>query len=130
MLANAETKWAVLKAFNALIDHIANGRLKETMACFSDDGDVALFGSEQSDTSIGPDAIREHMAEIYARPYRILFDLQPGKVSARGNVAWVTAEGTYRLSTADERLPYRLTAIMERQGERWLWRVFSGSSPA
>jgi SnoaL-like domain len=129
VLANAETKWAVLKAFNALIDHIANGRLKETMACFTEDADVALFGSELSDTSLGAEAIREHMTEIYARPYRVLFDLQPGKVSAHGHVAWVTAEGTLRLSTEDERRPYRLTAIMERRGDRWLWQRFEGSEP-
>ena len=129
MLANAETKWAVLKVFNALIDHIANGRLNETMACFSDDADVALFGSEASDTSLGAEAIRHHLAGIYARPYRVLFDLQPGKVSAHGNIAWVTAEGTFRLSTEDERRPYRLTAVMERRRDRWLWQLFCGSEP-
>ena len=129
MLANAETKWAVLKAFDALIDHIANGRLRETMACFTDDADVALFGSELSDTSLGAASIREHLAEIYARPYRVLFDLRPGKVSAYGSVAWVTAEGTLRLSTEDERRPYRLTAVIERRGDRWLWQLFSGSEP-
>jgi hypothetical protein len=129
MLANAETKWAVLKSFNALIEHIANGRLNETMACFTEDADVALFGSEVSDTSFGVAAIREHMAEIYARPYRVLFDLQPGKVSAHGNVAWLTADGTFRLSTDDQRQPYRLTAIFERRADRWLWQVFSGSEP-
>lgn len=129
MLANAETKWAVLKSFSALIDHIANGRLRQTMACFTEDADVALFGSELSDTSLGTEAIREHMAEIYARPYRVLFDLQPGKVSAHGNVAWLTAEGTLRLSTDDERRPYRLTAIMERRGPHWLWQRFEGSEP-
>lgn len=129
MLANAEAKWAVLQAFNALIDHIANGRPRETMACFSEDADVALFGSELIDTSLGVDAIREHLSEIYARPYRVLFDLQPSKVSAYGKVAWVTAEGTLRLSTEDERRPYRLTAVMERRGGRWLWQLFSGSEP-
>jgi ketosteroid isomerase-like protein len=129
MLANAETKWAVLKAFSTLIDHIANGRLNETMACFTDDADVALFGSELSDTSLGAASIREHLAMFYAQPYRILFDLEPGKVSAHGNVAWLTAEGTLRLSTDDERRPYRLTAIMERRGNRWLWQRFEGSEP-
>ncbi|HVY20203.1 MAG TPA: nuclear transport factor 2 family protein [Bauldia sp.] len=129
MLASAETKWAVLTAFNALIDHIANGRLNETMACFTEDADVALFGSELADTSLGVEAIRAHVAEIYARPYRVLFDLQPGKVSARGNVAWLTAEGTYRLSTEDEGHPYRLSAILERRTDRWLWQRFDGSEP-
>jgi hypothetical protein len=130
MLANAETKWAVLSAFNALIDHIANGRVAETAAAFTEDADVALFGSEVSERVIGPADVRAHFVAIYARPYRVLFDLQAGKVSARGNVAWLTADGTYRLSTDDARKPYRLTAIFERRDGRWLWQLFSGSEPA
>ena len=129
MLANAETKWAVLKVFGELIDHVANGRLNETMACFTDDADVSLYGSEEADTSLGAASIREHMAMLYARPYRILFDLQPGKVSAHGNVAWLTADGAVRRSTDDERRLYRLTAVFERRRGKWLWQVFSGSEP-
>jgi hypothetical protein len=129
MLANAETKWAVLSAFNALIDYIANGRVAETAAAFTDDADVALFGSEVTDRAIGPADVRAHFVAIYARPYRVLFDLTPGKVSAHGNVAWLTADGTYCLSTGDKRKPYRLTAIFERRQGKWLWQVFSGSEP-
>lgn len=127
MLANAETKWGVLKTLTTLVEAIANGRLNETMACFSDDADVALFGSEATDTGIGAPAIRQHMAELYARPYRILFDLTPGKVSAHGHVAWLTAEGTYRLSTDDASHPYRLTVVFERRREQWLVQLFSGA---
>jgi hypothetical protein len=46
-----------------------------------------------------------------------------------GNVAWVTGEGTYRLTTGGAELPYRLTAVLERRRDRWLWQVFSGSEP-
>jgi hypothetical protein len=129
VLASAETKWAVLAAFNALVEHMANGRLNETMACFSDDADVALFGSEMADTAIGPEAIRAHFATLYAQPFRVLFELQPGKVSSQSNMAWLTADGTYRLSTDDQRMPYRLTVLMVRRADRWLWQLFAGSEP-
>jgi hypothetical protein len=129
VLANAETKWAVLTAFNTLIGHVANGRLNETMACFSDDADVALFGSEVADAAIGPATIREHFALLYVQPFRVLFDLTPGKVSSQSNVAWLTADGTYRLSSDDARHPYRLTAIMVRRADHWLWQAFSGPEP-
>ena len=129
MLANAETGWAVLKSFNALIGHIANGRLNESMACFTDDAEVALFGSEVIDTAIGAEAVRAHLAEVFARPYRILFDLQPGKVSAHGNVAWLTADGSVRRSTDDVLNPYRISAVLERRKQQWLWQLFSGSEP-
>jgi hypothetical protein len=44
-------------------------------------------------------------------------------------VAWLTAEGTYRLSTDDERKPYRVTAVFERRQGKWLWQLFSGAEP-
>jgi hypothetical protein len=129
VLAGAETKWAVLKTFNGLIEHIANGRLNETMACFSAEPDVALYGSEVSDVAIGPEAIRAHFAALYAKPFRVLFDLQPGKVSSQSNMAWLVADGTYRLSTEDADHPYRLAGLMVRRADQWLWQVFSGSEP-
>ena len=51
------------------------------------------------------------------------------RVSAAGNVAWIMGEGTYTLSTGGEAFPYRLTGILERRRDRWLWQVFSGSEP-
>jgi hypothetical protein len=129
VLATAEVKWQVLSAFSTLIDHIANGRVNETMAAFSDDADIAMVGSEAGERATGPEEVRAQFVSIYARPYRVLFDLQPGKVSAHGNVAWLTAEGTYHLSTGDERKPYRVTAVFERRRGKWLWQLFSGAEP-
>ena len=129
MIANAEVKWAVFKAVDTLLDHIANGRLRETVACFSDDADVALFGSEAGDRAIGSAAIRQHFADFYARPFRINFTFPDRRVSAHGNVAWFVGEGSYRLSTADSDMPYRLTGVFERRRDQWLWQLFCGSEP-
>ena len=129
MQANAETKWAVLKAVDTFFDHVANGRLRESLACFTEDVDIALIGCEHGELSIGAEAIRAHLAAIYARPYRVLFRFTERRVSALGSVAWFTGEGLYRHSTDDEERPYRLTAVLERRGDRWLWQLFSGSEP-
>ena len=129
MLANAEVKWAVLKAVDVFFDHIANGRLHESVACFTDDADITLIGSEAGELAVGAARIRALLADVYARPYRVLFRFSDRRVSAHGNVAWFTGEGTFRLSTGDEERPYRLSAVLERRGDRWLWQLFSGSEP-
>ena len=129
MLANAETRWAVLQAVDILLDHIANGRHRESLACFTGDPDAALLGSEASESAIGPEALRAFFATLYAQPYRVLFKLPDRRISAIGNVVWFSGEGTYRLSTGDEEKPYRLTGVLERRGDRWLWQLFSGSEP-
>jgi ketosteroid isomerase-like protein len=129
MRANAETRWAVLAAVDALFDHIANGRHQESIESFTDDADVMLIGSEPSELAVGPQALRTFFADLYARPYRVLFSLPERRVSAAGNVAWITGEGTYVLSTGGEPAPYRLTGVLERRRGRWLWQLFSGSEP-
>lgn len=129
MLARAEIKWAVFKAVDDLLGYIANGRHPESVAAFTDDADVALVGSEAGEAFVGPVALRAFFADLYARPYRVLFALPDRRISSAGNVAWFTGEGTYRLSDADEEMPYRLTGVLERRGGRWLWQLFSGSEP-
>jgi hypothetical protein len=129
MIANAETKWAVIQAVDALLDHIANGRHRESIACFIGDGDAALIGSEASECAVGPEGLRGFFASLYAQPYRVLFKLDDRRISAVGNVAWFSGEGTYRLSSGDEDKPYRLVGVLERREGRWLWQLFSGSEP-
>ena len=129
MLANAETKWAVLKVFNELIDHIANGRHHESLTCFTEDRDATLIGSEVGEIATGQDQLREFFSTLYAQSYRVLFSIVDRKVSIAGNVAWFTAEGTYRLSTGGDPMPYRLVGVLERRRDRWLWQLFSGSEP-
>lgn len=129
MQANAEVKWAIFRAVDTLFDHIANGRLTPSIECFSDDPDVTMTGSEIDEVAIGRDALRDLFFDLYAQPYRIIFTMSERRVSAHGHVAWLTGEGTYRLSTEDAEHAYRLTGIFERRRDRWLWQVFAGSEP-
>jgi hypothetical protein len=116
MHANAETRWAILSAVDTLLDHIANGRHRETLACFTGDPDCTLLGSEEGEQAIGPEALRLFFANLYARPYRVLLALPERRISALGSVAWIAGEGTYRLSEGDDGPhPYRLTGVLERR---------------
>ena len=129
MRANAEAKWGVLKAVDGLLEAIANGRHRESVEAFTGDADAMLIGSEPGEIAIGPEALSGFFAELYAKPYRVIFTLPERRVSAMGSVAWLTGEGTYRMSTGGEELPYRLTAVLERRQGVWLWQLFSGSEP-
>lgn len=129
MLANAETKWAVYKAADALFDHMANGRLKESVACFTDDADIALLGSEDVDVAVGRKAVRDHLEALYAQPFRVLFSFPERRVSALGHVAWFWADGTYRLTSEEVERPYRLCGVLERRRDVWMWQLFCGSEP-
>ena len=79
-----------------------------------------------------------------ARNYKDFFGIQGGTGSADspdgrrinasqlGDLAWFFADGQVVLSSGTEqrRAPYRITGVLERHGDRWLWRQFHGSEPS
>jgi ketosteroid isomerase-like protein len=52
-------------------------------------------------------------------------------VSIAGSVGWLIAEGTELAATngRQDRHPYRMTMVAERQGDAWVLRQIHGSSP-
>jgi hypothetical protein len=49
------------------------------------------------------------------------------KVFCSGDVAWFGADGA--LVSREARIPYRLTAVLERHNESWKFAHFHGSTP-
>ncbi len=130
MRAKAEAKWGVLKAVDGLLEAIADGRHRDSVAAFSGDEDAMLIGPEPGEVAIGPEALSAFFAQLCAGPERVIFTLEDRRVSAMGNVAWLTGEGSYRLSTGGEEKPFRLTAVLERRRDVWLIQLFSASEPS
>ena len=130
MRAKAEARWGVLKAVDGLLAAIADGRHRDSVAAFTGDEDAMLIGPEPGEVAIGPEALSAFFADLYARPERLIFTLADSRVSAMGAVAWLTGEGTYRLSTGGAEKPFRLTAVLERRRGAWLWQLFSASEPS
>jgi ketosteroid isomerase-like protein len=87
----------------------------------------------------GADEKRIGLAEIKAQAERdwsqteaanITFDWT--SVSAAGNVAWVAADATFKIRAGgqDMAFPARLTAVLEKRGEQWLFVQSHFSFPA
>lgn len=128
MKADAETEREVWLAVDALFEHLAACRLEPAFACFAPDPDVTLFGSEVSEAFIGPEALREFLAKLLARPAGPKFRLLDRRMSRRSDVAWFTADAEVTIGAA-RISPYRLTGVLEKRNGRWLWMLFNGSEP-
>jgi ketosteroid isomerase-like protein len=91
-----------------------------------------LVGSEAGEMARGRDELEAHFAKIFAMPVTLAFSWREVKVDVRGGVAWLYADGEIisHADSGDTRRPYRLTAVLEWQGNRWKWRQFHGSEPA
>ena len=128
MRADPTVEAELAAALDRFFDHVAHCRLEETLACFAPDDDVALYGSEVSETVIGQDALRRFFESLYRSSDGPRFRFGDRRATVRGEVAWFTAEAEVAIG-GQVIAPYRLTGILERRDGRWLWRLFNGSEP-
>ena len=92
---------------------------------------MLLIGSEAGEIAAGRQELESFFSHIFARDTTFSWEWDRIDVSYAGNLAWFFAEGRVILSTVTQqrKTPYRITGILERQGDRWLWRHYHGSEP-
>ena len=117
----------VLQRFNELVSAKNPQVLEEFVA----GDDVFLIGSEIGEVAAGSREVASFFTRIFAREVRFSWEWDRIHVSYTGNLAWFFADGRVVLSTGKDqrKAPYRITGVLERQGERWLWRQYHGSEP-
>ena len=128
MRADPATEREVLAALDDFFEHLANQRLEEVLEAFAPDADVALYGSEVSEVTVGPDALRSFLKRIFERPDGPRFAFRQRRLSSSGGVAWFVADAEVTVGP-HVASPYRLSGVLEKRGGRWLWLLFNGSEP-
>ena len=106
-------------------------RLKDADFADTFHREATLIGSEASDLQRGREAIRGHLAAIYARPYVVQFDWKSVEIERTGDVVWFFADGELivKSSEGERRAHYNLTGIIVEGKNGWRWRLFHGSEP-
>ena len=117
----------VLARFNKLV----STKSPQVLAEFAPDDDVLLIGSDAGEVARGRQELQAFFDRIFAREVSFSWEWDRLDVSQSGELAWFFAEGRVVLTTAQERrkAPYRTSGVLERHGERWLWRQYHGSEP-
>ena len=97
-----------------------------------DPSSALLIGSEDGEVASSRDQIISLLTRVYALPVRIGWEWDEVIADESGDVAWVYAEGRLAMTgdSGVERRPYRMTGVLKRSSDRWLWRLFHGSEPA
>ncbi|GEM_PF-1372006 len=90
-----------------------------------------LVGSEPGEIARGRDEIARHVAAVHALPARYIWDWQAVDITVDGDTAWLFAEGEAIASDPAGRSarPYRLSAVLRREGGHWRWLLFHGAEP-
>ncbi|MEJ2555862.1 MAG: nuclear transport factor 2 family protein [Anaerolineae bacterium] len=112
-------------------DDLVSTQNLQVLAEFAPGDEVLLVGSDAGEVATGRQELEAFFARIFARDTTFSWEWDRIDVSHAGDLAWFFAEGRVVLSTAKEqrRAPYRITGVLERHGERWLWRQYHGSEP-
>jgi ketosteroid isomerase-like protein len=96
-----------------------------------DPSSALLIGSEDGEVASGRAEMTRLLTSVYALPVRIGWEWDEVAADASGDVAWVYAEGRLAMAgdSGVERKPYRMSGVLQRSNDRWLWRLFHGSEP-
>lgn len=116
-------------ALDSLIRAIGARNVSRTLACFSSGHAPSVLGSEAGEAAVGWGGIEAFFRRIYDRPAAFRFGFPDRSWTVRGDVAWLTAEGSVVEPDAALGKPYRLTAIFVREEGVWKLALWSGAEP-
>jgi len=122
----------IVQTLEAIGDLFGARDVEGVLDLFSPGEDVLLVGSESGEVARGREGIRRSLEELFERPEAYSFVWKSPDVSVAGELAWVFAEGSVLIlgdDGATDRLPYRMSGVLELVAGRWLWRMLVGSEP-
>jgi ketosteroid isomerase-like protein len=130
MLSDVDTRTAVRAVLERFF-HLVSRRDRRVLAEFAPGDDVLLVGSDEGEIASGPQEIEEFFSRILARPSTFSWKSRRIHVSQAGDIAWFFAEGQMIVESAEgqEQAPYRISGVLQRIGDQWLWRQVHGSNP-
>jgi ketosteroid isomerase-like protein len=129
--ADAETTAAVLEAARAFMGAYERGDIDEVMRHIAPDEDVVMIGTGADEKRIGPTAARRQVERDHEQAEKIALRMRDPLVSARGDVAWLTADVAFEGTAGGEAftLEGRMTGVFEQRDGRWLMANSHFSAP-
>jgi ketosteroid isomerase-like protein len=130
MSSDADTRSAVEEVLQTFFDLVST-RSMRVLQEFAPGDDVLLIGSDAGEIATGPHEIRAFFTRMFARASTFAWEARRIDVARAGNIAWFFADGqmTVKSKEGQEKGPYRITGVLERNGDLWLWRQYHGSEP-
>src|ERR1700760_3665343 len=125
MQADAATKREILAVLEAYGEALRSNDAEALLNLYSGNDDMMLIGSISGEFAVGPAQVGAVYRRIFAEPQRLSFNWDQGQVFCSGDVAWFGADGA--LLSGNIRIPYRLSAVLERRLEAWKFVHFHGS---
>lgn len=132
MKADAQTEAAVLAVLDSWLASYQQRDIDALMSLVAPDEDLFLYGTGIDEKRIGPDQFRYQAERDWSQTEALSFNFDARHVSAAGPVAWVASDGRGqgRVGGQEIAFPLRMTAVLEKRGDRWLMVQSHVSVPA
>ena len=132
MKADQQTEAAAMSVLNTFSDAYVRRDLNELLSVFAPDADVVLIGTGSDERRVGRSEIKAQAERDWAQSESSHLHWKWHSVSAAGPVAWLAAEGLVqaKIDGHDVSLPIRLTSVLEKRGNEWLFVQSHTSVPA
>lgn len=127
-----ESRQEVLSCLRELDRAFRDRDVDRALSLFAQDSSTILVGSEAGETAKGPKELRAFFEQLFTGPITYGYHWEEIDVEVAGDFAWAFANGRIETISAagSHDHPYRVTAILRRTGNRWLWMHYHGSEPA
>ena len=122
MKADTQTKADVLAGLRRYWEAYGRRDVHAVMAEVLPDEDVIYIGTGADEILTGAAAIREHIQRDWGQSDSVEMELSNERVSAEGDVAWVSADLAVHVKTVGEAFTMRCRqpAVFVRREDRWL----------
>jgi ketosteroid isomerase-like protein len=105
---------------------------RRDMAVLSEFADGAiLVGSDDGEVAEGRNQLEALFHRVFSWPITVSWEWRYVRAESSGDIAWFFAEGDVveNRDGARKRKPYRLSGVLRRQKDRWIWLQWNGSEP-
>lgn len=123
MKADPKVESEVMAVVTKHMEAYAKRQLDSALALWAKDPDVVAIGSGPDEKRVGPAELKVQLERDFAQSEAVSMELGWRSVSTAGSVAWMAANCLIRakVNGQDISLPGRLTAVLEKRGNRWLF---------
>ncbi|MFA5354995.1 MAG: nuclear transport factor 2 family protein [Thermodesulfovibrionales bacterium] len=132
MKADARTEGEIMAMLRDFTDAYEKRDMERLLSCFAPDPDVMIIGTGPDEKRVGPGEIRAQVERDWQQSESVRLEFGRTSISASGSIAWVAADLTFHAQAEGKRIVMtgRLTAVLEKRGDRWLWMLSHFSVPA
>jgi ketosteroid isomerase-like protein len=131
MKADMKTQAEVTATLDRFINAYNEKNLDGILELFAPDPDVVFYGNGEDEKSLGIKGILEQAEHDWSQSASVTLTIKWSSVSSAGSVAWIAADIEIRAGFGgmEMTMPARLTAVLEKRGDEWLFLQWHSSLP-